>query len=306
MTETTITKTKPNFGILVIGFNRPATLRETLFHLRENAALTSTALFFSLDGPRSNEDTDAIAECARHVSQFTSATRLFAADNFGLRENILASVTKAFESVDKLLVLEDDCLIGSGTIAYFNWAFKQMDSHRNVGVISGTYFGVENSKLAFTAKRFSSWGWATNKKVWEKFMASKFPKIALTELDSDISTLTRYDPIPYRYEYRKIVQDLHNLDSWAIPFDMFLRSEQLQSLKPGLNQIRNVGFDETATHTVKGKSLSIPTSELNISEIRLAGSFQSRVLEWVEAWRKILKLAGEWGLDKAKFFPTSK
>lgn len=297
--------TKPSFGILVIGFNRPAILQETLDHLRKNADLSGAPLFFSLDGPRSKKDAEPLAECATHVNQFTGATKQFSVNNIGLRRNILDSVTKAFESVDKLLVLEDDCLLGPGAIAYFNWAFKQMDSLSNIGVISGTYFGRHKSELAFTANRFSSWGWATNKEVWGQFMASKFPNVALTALYSEISTLTSGDPFPYRFEYRSIKKNLHKLDSWAIPFDMFLRSEKLLSLKPGLNQIRNIGFNEMATHTSRGKSLSIPTSELRLSTIRMAGRIESARLEWAEAWSKISKLAIEWLLDKTKLFPSA-
>ena len=290
-------KTKPEIGILVLGFNRPELLERTLDSLEENSSLSKTKLFLSLDGPRDNKDAQAVTECKEVFEEFAEeidqATKLYSYTNQGLRTKVIKSVTEAFETVDRLLVLEDDCLIGESSVDFFIWGFEQMDSRDYVGVISGTYLGPSKSNGAFLARRFSSWGWATSKKTWQSFLESSYSQVPLIELHSEIERLTAEDPVPYRYEYRRISKTLTKLNSWAIPFDMFLRSENLLAIKPTVNQIQNIGFGDGATHTGRGSSLSIEAGYLDVSRLQLASIDESVKAERAEAWSKFGKLAKE-------------
>ena len=291
------TKTKPEFGILVLGFNRPKFLDTTLSSLKSNSNLSEANLVFSLDGPRENKDAQLVKECKKVFDKFDRqvhhATKLYSEINEGLRTKVIQSVTEAFKTVDKLLVLEDDCLMGGSSLGFFSWGFQQMDSKNDIGVISGTYLGPSKPNKAFLAKRFSSWGWATNKQTWDRFLESMYSQVPLVELKSEILRLTHEDSFPYRYEYRKISKSLSKLDSWAIPFDMFLRSENLLAIKPTVNQIQNLGFGNNATHTGRGFALSIETGSLSIPELALSGRDESFNIERAEAWSKFGKLAKE-------------
>ena len=290
-------KTKPEFGILVLGFNRPTVLARTVESLKRNSSLSEANLVLSLDGPRDNKDVEAVTECREVFDQFADgihqATKLYSDTNQGLRTKVIESVTEAFETLDKLLVFEDDCLIGESSIDFFNWGFEQMDARADIGVISGTYLGPSKSNNAFLAKRFSSWGWATNKQSWQRFLESSFSRTPVVELHSEIARLTSKDPFSYRYEYRRISKNLNKLDSWAVPFDMFLRSENSLALKPTVNQIQNIGFGDNATHTGRGSSLSIETGQLDVSKLQLAGLDESVKIERAEAWSKFGKLSKE-------------
>ena len=115
----------------------------------------------------------------------------------------------------------------------------------------------------------------------------------LVELHSEIASLTAKDTFPYRYEYRKIFKILNKLDSWATPFAMFLRLENLLAIKPTVNQIQNIGFGDNATHTGRGSSLSIQAGYLEVSKLELAGCDESVKIERAEAWSKFGKLAKE-------------
>jgi hypothetical protein len=290
-------KTKPEFGILVLGFNRPELLERTLHSLKINSSLSETNLFLSLDGPRYDSDAQAVNVSKKVFDDFaqllSNSSKLFSDTNQGLRTKVLESVTEAFKTVDRLLVLEDDCLIGESSIGFFNWGFEQMSSSDDIGVISGTYLGPGKSNKAFLAKRFSSWGWATNKRTWQRFLESSYSQVPLVEIHSELTRLTAKDPFPYRYEYRMISKNLSRLDSWAIPFDMCLRSENLLAIKPTVNQIQNIGFGDNATHTGRGSSLSIETGHLDVSKLQLADPDESVKIERAEAWSKFGKLANE-------------
>ena len=290
-------KTKSEFGILVLGFNRPELLERGLDSLKRNSSLSEPQLFLSLDGPRDNKDVQAVTECKEVFDELAEkihqATKLFSYTNQGLRTKVIESVTEAFKTVDRLLVLEDDCLVGDSSLGFFTWGFEQMNSRDHVGAISGTYLGPRKPNEAFLSKRFSSWGWATNKQTWHRFLESSYSQLQLLELRSEIARLTAKDPFPYRYEYRRILKNLSKLDSWAIPFDMFLRSENLLAIKPTVNQIQNIGFGDGATHTGRGSSLSIETGHFDLAKLQLAGRDESVRLERAESWSKFGKLAKE-------------
>ena len=290
-------KTKPEFGILVLGFNRSELLERTFDSLGDNSNLSETHLFLSLDGPRENKDVEAVTECREVFDQFAQkihqVTKLYSDTNQGLRTKVIESVTEAFKTVDNLLVLEDDCLIGDSSIDFFNWGFEQMNARDDIGVISGTFLGPRKPNESFLAKRFSSWGWATNTQTWQRFLNSSYSQVPLDELKSEIARLAANDPFPYQYEYRRISKNLYKLDSWAIPFDIFLRSEKLLALKPTVNQIQNIGFGDNATHTGRGSSLSIETGQFGVSKLQLAGRDESVKIERAEAWSKFGKLAKE-------------
>ncbi len=292
-----MSKTKPDFGILILGFNRPDVLEKTLSSLRAFADFSEAHVFLSLDGPRENDDISLVQTCMKKFDLFAEeipkASKLYSPQNQGLRNNVMNSVTEAFGTVQKLLVLEDDCAIGKTTIEYFNWGFHQLAVRDDMGAISGNYLGPKKTNQAFLAKRFASWGWATNKKTWQGFMESEYSQLPIAKLRADLVRLTKNDPLPYKYEYRKMSKRLEVLDSWAIPFSLFLRSEQLLTIKPTLNQIHNIGFGVGATHTVRGNSLSIETASIDHSSLNLLSPAGSRAIERREAWTKFSRLAKE-------------
>ena len=286
-----------SIGLLVLGFKRPDSLQKTIRQLQSFLTLTELSLFLSLDGPRDKHEEQKVKECERVFAQFSEgfdkASKLYSDTNQGLRTKVIESVTEAFKTVDKLLVLEDDCLVGQSSIGFLNWGLEQMDSRNDIGVISGSYLGPRKSNKAFLSKRFSSWGWATNRQNWRRFLESNYSQVPLVELNSEIARLTAKDAFPDRYEYRRISRSLSKLDSWAIPFDMFLRSENLLAIKPTVNQIQNIGFGNNATHTGRGSSLSIESGHLDVSRLQLSSLEESGKIERAEAWSKFGKLARE-------------
>lgn len=292
-----MTKTKPTFGILVLAFNRPDVLKRSLNALRANSDLSDTSVFLSLDGPRQLRDRDLVHQCRIELDVFLStvpsASVITSATNQGLRRNVLKSVTTAFKSVEHLLVLEDDCLIGDTTVPYFNWGFRELAASDSIGAVSGSYLGIENKNLAFLAQRFNSWGWGSNRGIWKAFLESKYAQEPLTGLVPELRRIVKTSPMYYKYEYRKIARNLSRLDSWAIPFDLFLRSQDLYTVKPTVNQIQNIGFEAMATHTFKGSSLSIEVASINQSNLELASLQESEVIEKSESWHKFRKLAKE-------------
>ena len=297
------------FGILILGFNRPELLNRTLSALADTGSLKDSLGFFSLDGPRDGADVETVKQCqdvfSNYEGSFKETVNYFSYSNLGLRDKVMQSVTKAFERVDKLMVLEDDCVVGETTIDYFSFGFNWLQSQL-LGVISGNYLGRARSEEAFLAKRFGSWGWGTNASTWNRFRLHAFSQKPLVELKPEIHKLTSTVPLPYRYEYKQMSLRLDELNSWAIPFDMFLRSEGIKTLKPTRNQIQNIGFGSESTHTSRGLSLSIPTQKLDIENLVVADEKISSRIEKQEAWTKFSLLAKELIFSRNLHSPISR
>lgn len=286
-------------GMLVLGFNRPFLLHKTLSSLKEFTELRDLEFFLSLDGPRDSEEKTKVDSCRDMFDEFaqqsTSFSKYYSQWNRGLKESVVSAVSSAFEdtNIEYLIVVEDDCVFGPSTLDFFKWGFQQMSRLDEIGVVSGSYFGNDTSLVGFTAERFSSWGWGTNRSVWQDFLENTYAKASIESLGPDLKYLTKRAPLPYRYEYTRIIKNLRKLDSWAVPFDMFLRSKGLLTIKPTINQIQNIGFGEDATHTGRGSSLSIVVDYLDVSKIHLASRHRSKRIELFEAWSKFGKLTKE-------------
>lgn len=286
-------------GMLVLGFNRPILLDKTLSSLSQFTDLQNLDFFLSLDGHRNLEEKIRVDSCKYIFNEFaqqtTSSFKYFSRRNRGLRDNVVSSISRAFEDkdIDYLIVVEDDCVFGPSTLNFFKWGFHKMSQLDEIGVVSGSYFGTHKSRVGYTAHRFSSWGWGTNRSVWQSFLKDTYSEARISSMGSDIRSLTRRTPLPYQYEYARIIQNLNKLDSWAIPFDMFLRSNGLLTIKPTVNQIQNIGFGEDSTHTGRGSSLSIAAEYLDVSKIHLASRHDSARIEGFEAWSKLGRLTKE-------------
>ena len=284
-------------GVLILGYKRPQLLRRTLSALETHGANYAETVFFSLDGPSHPREKSAVTACESVFEEASlrlgPAKKIYSIHNRGLRRSVMESVSSAFEAVDALVVLEDDCVVGPSSLDFFRWGLASMKSHIDVGVISGTYLGRTKIDSAFYSDRFSSWGWGTNRETWEKFLSHSFSTKPLVDMEPEIKRLTRHVPLPYKYEYGQIRKNLQKLDSWEIPFDMFLRDQNLRALKPTKNQIQNIGFGVRATHTSRGGSLSISAGYLKTTGLIVANQESSSVLEKREAWVKFLKLARE-------------
>lgn len=287
------------FGVLVLGYNRPNLLDRTLTSLMDLTEVRDLKFVLCLDGPKDSSEKNKVEACRDIFDAFAETTKSslknYSQQNLGLKDSVVLGISRAFEDkdIDYLIVLEDDCIVGPSTLDFFNWGFEQMSQRDDIGVVSGSYFGKHKPTVAFTCNRFSSWGWGTNRSVWQRFLKDRYSKARVSSLGVDIWSLTKKAPLPYRYEYIRIIQNLRKVDSWAIPFDMFLRSKSLLTIKPTVNQVQNIGFGADATHTRRGSSLSIEVEYLDVSKIQVASRHESKRLETFEAWSKLGKLTKE-------------
>lgn len=174
----------------------------------------------------------------------------FANENMGCGKRISSGISKAFEKEDRLIILEDDCVVEQSFFRYCQELLEFYYDDERVSLISGfrSMAGSEELQNSYLFSAFAEvWGWATWKRVWDKY-------------DYNIPLWERQKMTPYmrkvlnrksRKAYAQVFENVHSntLSSWAYPLQYQIFSEQTLAVIPNRSMVCNIGFGEEAAHT---------------------------------------------------------
>ena len=125
--ETTYTQVP----VLINFFNRPEPLKKVFAAVR---SAKPKYLFLSQDGPRAGNATDAekIAACRDVVSQIDWDCQVYhnySEVNLGCGKRMSSAITWAFSYVDRLMILEDDCVGAKHILAHLLGGLSAQELH---------------------------------------------------------------------------------------------------------------------------------------------------------------------------------
>lgn len=163
-----------NTPVLLIGFNRPDTIRRVFEAIR---TVRPSQLFIALDGPRS--DVPADERLCREAAAVSSAVdwrcdlhTLVRDRNLGCGRAVSGAITWFFGQVQEGIILEDDCLPDP---SFFRFCAELLDHYRDttrIMHISGNNF-LFGRKRGFGSYYYScftyNWGWATWRHAWRHY-----------------------------------------------------------------------------------------------------------------------------------------
>jgi len=164
-----------NTPVLLLNFNRPDLTTKLVASLQ---AVRPTQIFVAIDGPRAEvksdeKDCNSVFQVLREGLDWECKITWSVSDiNKGCGRAVSEAITWFFEHVEEGIILEDDC-IPSSSFMYFSETMLQC--YRNdtrVGTISGSSFLPSSVRLdtpIWFSKYAQIWGWATWKRVWEKY-----------------------------------------------------------------------------------------------------------------------------------------
>jgi len=116
----------------------------------------------------------AVEQAAKAYSEPSKITFIQQKKNLGISNHIRLAIDKAFESENKLVILEDDIRIGPKFLSQLEFRYATTKEDKNVGTIGG-FSGVPilvNSMRNYWRKSnyFSAWGWMTGIETWTKYL----------------------------------------------------------------------------------------------------------------------------------------
>lgn len=160
--------------ILLIAFNRPDTTRIVFDKIRNAKPLK---LYVAVDGPRKNKEgedirVNEVRNIVKNVDWECEFHFLFRDLNLGCGIGVSSAITWAFETTDKLIIIEDDCLPAMPFFAFCNILLEKYKDDTRICMISGNNYTEKANKTDdsyFFSKYGHIWGWATWKRTWDKY-----------------------------------------------------------------------------------------------------------------------------------------
>lgn len=245
-------------AVAFILFNRPFSTLRSFTRIK---AAKPRKLFLIADAARPDRDGEAsLVEQSRQIAEAVDwpcdVRKIYADENMGCARRISSGITAAFEEVDRLIVLEDDCVADLSFFGYCNELLTRYETDRRVMAVTGTNYqkGISRTASSYYYSKYPHcWGWATWKRAWQHFQLD----IPTWPQFRDAGHLASICSSSIEIEYwTKVFNRAHNreLDSWAFPWTFCCWAQHGLATIPAVNLVSNIGFGGDATHTQRDNS----------------------------------------------------
>ncbi len=291
--------------VLVMAFNRPDHLAVLMDRLRE---VQPQRLYVAIDGPRADRECEAerVQACRDLVATVDwpcEVHSLFQESNLGCGMGVTTAISWFFDNEERGIILEDDIIPDPSFFPYCEELLARYEDDDHVFAISGCNFvpPSEQSRPDLPY-RFSQvphiWGWATWRRSWAKHRLDiegwqqRLPIRRLwSQVDHSIPS-TVYWTSTFELLARKEV------DTWDGQLVLAAMAEDSWTATSNVNLIRNIGFDEQATHTVVDRqdlqpiqAIAFPLAEVPVEQDRKADAW-TRTHHFLATWRGMAGQAG--------------
>jgi glycosyltransferase involved in cell wall biosynthesis len=239
--------------VIIFTYKRLDTLQQTLESLIKCELSDESDVIIFSDAAKSEKDLNqvmAVRSYLKNLVGFKSIKINFAEKNKGLANSIIEGVTSIINTFGRVIVLEDDLQVSKNFLIFMNASLEFYGNKEKVFSISGfslkTKIPVEYPFDVYFTPRGLSWGWATWKNRWNEvdWEVKDFADFKGNNGAKKEFALGGTDLFPMLQKQ----MELH-IDSWAIRwFYNQFKCEKL-TVYPIKSKVRNLGFDEEATHT---------------------------------------------------------
>lgn len=292
--------------VLIVAFNRPDHLSVLLDQLRQ---VQPTKVYAAIDGPRSDRDDEPrVRRCQDLIKAIDwpcEVHTLFQESNLGCGRGVTAAITWFFEHQERGIILEDDVI---PDVSFFAFCVELLDRYQDddrVFSITGCNL-VPREAISRPDEpyRFAAipnvWGWATWRRSWEGHrLDARGWWRRVTPLR--LLAASGYRPAGLAFWASTMeITARGGVDTWdwQLMFEA-VRTGRLVAT-PNVNLVRNIGFDEFATHT-KVKELDFPSPQcVDVPTTPVAVRVDVRADAWFR--RHVLRTSVIGSLDWARRF----
>ncbi|MDT0556030.1 nucleotide-diphospho-sugar transferase [Patiriisocius hiemis] len=267
--------------ILYLVFNR---LFETKKSFEVLKIVKPKKLYIAADGPRlarygEEEKCQKVRDyLLKNINWDCEIKTLFRDKNLGCRKAVEGALDWFFEEEEMGVILEDDIV---PDVSFFDYATKLLDEYRDddtIFSINGCNFGYESSTYSYGLTRyFNMWGWATWRKSHE-LVKKNWDEIDIKADFSHGSSLLKSLKLKtiwpldewyslWRNHFKNTLND--KIDTWDYQWAYTCLKAEKFSIRPNVNLINNIGFNENATHTKKMEDFSPNTLKISSITVRI-------------------------------------
>ncbi len=257
--------------IALIIFNRPDSVRRSFARIRQ---ARPSKLFIISDAPREQREGEAALvqqsrEIAEQVDWQCDVRKIYASTNLGCKRRISSGISEALDEVDRLIIIEDDCVADPSFFTYASTLLDRYADDHRVMSVGGNNFqqGINRTRHSYYFSKYSHcWGWATWRRAWQTFdlKMSAWPQFR------DAGHLASYCRNQRESDYWSAIFDrcyAGEIDSWAYPWLLTCWMHHGLATIPRENLVRNIGFGADATHTKDLESQYAQLAEGSLGEL---------------------------------------
>lgn len=261
--------------VLLITFNRPVYVSKMIEALRK-AKITNLYVF--KDGPRPNnsEDYQASKEIERIIATIDWDCDVkinYMQNNLGCGYGPYSAISWAFQYVDELIILEDDCI---PTIVFFEFCSQMLEKYRDnpkVRHISGRSQYSECPIFKEYDYIFSqyapTWGWATWKRTWQNFdMQMRNLSDFFRKGGYSYQFSTEQEASFFNKRYYSTLKNISMVfHVWDFQYGLHSRIDGSLAIVPALNLIHYIGVEGTHPVEIGSDYTNLKSNEyFNISK----------------------------------------
>lgn len=256
--------------VLIVGYRRVMELNNLL---NQMASTRVDRIYVAIDGHKDGQGEYLSREFKSLISNFglehprIQISTWFREENLGSAISVISAITWAFQSEERLAILEDDLLISPTLLDYFDQNIELIDGSNEYLMLAGTNSFVFNASIGNMgwANYPIAWGWATTKKKWQE--------ISHGILDQDYLFPERTPRKLRKFlESGRIRSHARKIDAWDVPLAAYMYATEKRAFIPPVNLVSNVGGGPNSTHTKKSEwPLNVPRN-MNSSTFKLSES----------------------------------
>ena len=278
--------------IVLFVYNRPFHAKLVIDALLKNELANRTPLIIYSDGPRREYHVEAVRnvrEIIHKIKGFANIEIIERKINIGLADSIISGVDEVLNKYDQTIVLEDDLITSPFFLQYMNDALRLYSDREKVASVHGYCYPVQRQMPdTFFLKGADCWGWGTWKRAWKTY--ERNPLVLLSQLSIN-NLIKKFDYNGTVNNYKMLrKQAAGKIDSWAICWHASCFLKNMFTLYPGKSLIRNIGNDQTGTHTraTNDYDVDIANEYINLVEIKVEE--KQEILNIVESYFKSIKM----------------
>lgn len=242
--------------IVCFAYSRPDHLKRMLSSLEKSQLAQDSNLTCFINGADENTNKAnwlSVIDVINQDWKFKSVTVNIRETNIGPKNNIINGISEMFKNHEKLIIVEDDLILGPYFLEFLNEALDKYHHDKNIMHINGWAHPQIIAKKNSTAisRYMSPWGWATWSDRWE-FMTRDDNHIL-----NKISNLSKKKKYLFNM-YGKvdwegmIIRDQKKIDNtWDCYWYQAIYMNDGMTVFPYKTHVINDGFDGTGEHCGK-------------------------------------------------------
>lgn len=249
--------TDRNVPVAMIFFARPEQFKVVFECVRK---ARPSKLFLIQDGPRNEKDAEKIAQCRRiaeDVDWECEVYRNYSEVNLGCGKRIYTGLKWAFEYVDRLVILEDDCVPSDSFFPFCGELLERYKDDGRICMISGmNHLGEYNEVQSdyFFSYCGSIAGWATWKRCWD-LVDFDMEYLNDPDVQRSLKLIAKYGPVEFRKRAAEWKTKLESVrsgkkqSSWSYQYGLTTILNSQLIIVPRVNMMGNIGAAENAANS---------------------------------------------------------